>query len=112
MFALAALGITTLNAGVHVGISIGIPLPAPVIVAPAPVVVAPAPVVVPPPMPAPVVEVVPAFPTPGYFWVGGSWGCCNNHWVWTHGHWCPQAHWGHGYRAGYYGGFHGGHGHR
>ncbi len=65
ILALAALGITTVNAGVHVGISLGIPLPAPVVAAPAPVVVTPAPVVAPPPMPAPIVEAVPACPAPG-----------------------------------------------
>src|SRR5215472_14238080 len=116
ILALAALGITTVNAGVHFGISFGIPAPAvvvatpppvvvapaPVLVAPAPVVVAPAPVVVQPPMPAPYVEVVPACPTPGFIWVGGSWGWSNNHWVWTRGHWGAPAHWGHGYRADYH----------
>src|SRR6516162_7407629 len=120
ILALAALGITTVNAGVHFGISFGIPAPAvvvaapapvvvapapvvvapaPVLVAPAPVVVVPAPVIVAPPMPAPVVEVVPACPTPGYIWVGGSWGWCNNHWVWTRGHWGSGAHWGYGYHG-------------
>src|SRR5215469_3083119 len=101
ILALATLGITTAHAGVHVGISFGIPIPAPVVVAPAPVVVAPAPVVVPPPMPAPIVEVVPICPTPGYIWVGGSWGWCNNHWVWTRGHWGPPAHWSYAYHGGY-----------
>jgi len=43
ILALAAVGISTVNAGVHVGISFGIPVPAPVVAAPAPVVVAPAP---------------------------------------------------------------------
>ena len=104
ILALAALGITTVNAGVQVGISLGVPVPAPVVVAP-PVVV------VPPPVPAPIVEVVPACPTPGYIWLGGSWGWCNNHWVRTRGHWGPPAYWGYGYR-GYHWGFHGGHGHR
>jgi len=67
ILALAALGITSVRAGVSVGINLGIPVPAPVLVAPAPVVV-------PPPMPTPVVEAVPAGPVPGYLWVGGSWG--------------------------------------
>ena len=108
ILALAALGITTVNAGVHFGISFGIPAPAvvvapaPVVVAPAPVVVAPAPVIVQPPMPAPYVEVVPVCPTPGYVWVGGSWGWCNNQWAWTRGHWGAPAHWGHGYRGDYH----------
>jgi hypothetical protein len=112
ILALAAVGITTVNAGVRFGINFGIPVPAPVVVAPAPVVVAPAPVVVPPPMPAPVVEVAPACPVPGYLWVGGSWGWCDNHWVWTRGHWGPPAHWSHdthwdhGYRAERHEGFH------
>ncbi len=112
ILALAALGITTVNAGVHIGISLGIPVPAPMVVAPAPVVVAPAPVIVPPLMPAPMVEVVPACPAPGYIWVGGSWGWCNNHWAWTRGHWGPPAHWGYAYRAGHYRGFRVGRGHR
>ena len=102
ILALAVAGITTVHAGVHFGLSFGIPFPAP-----APVVVAPAPVVVQPPMPAPVVEAVTACPTPGYIWVGGSWGWCNNHWAWTRGHWGPPAHWGYGYRGGYHGGYHG-----
>src|ERR1700739_383943 len=106
---LAAAGITTVNAGIHLGINLGIPVPAPVIVAPAPIVVAPAPVVAAPapvcdptPMPAPIVETVPVCPTPGYIWVGGSWGWCDNHWVWTRGHWGAPihreyaAHWDHG----------------
>src|SRR5690242_7621928 len=101
ILALATLANTTVKAGVHIGISLGIPAPAPVVVAPAPVVVVPAPVVVPPPTPTPVVEVVPVCPTPGYLWVGGSWGWCNNRWVWTRGHWGPPAYWGYGYRAGY-----------
>jgi len=67
ILALAALGITTVNAGVSVGINLGIPVPAPVVVAPDPVLV-------PPPMPAPVVEAVPACPVPGYLWVGGGGG--------------------------------------
>ncbi len=119
IWALAALGFTTANAGVHVGISFGIPGPAPVVVtptpvvvAPRPVVIAPAPVVVPAPMPAPIVEVAPVCPTPGYVWVGGGWGWCNNRWVWTRGHWGPPAHWGHGYHPGYHGGLHVVHGHR
>jgi len=110
MLALAVLGITTLNAGVHVGINLGIPFPAPVVVAPAPVVVAPAPVVVQPPVPAPIVEAVPVCPTPGYVWIGGSWGWCNNHWVWTRGYWGAPAHWGwHGGYHDYHGGYHAGH---
>jgi hypothetical protein len=109
ILALAALGITTVNAGSRVGINFGIPVPAPVVVAPAPVVV-------PPPMPAPIVEVTPACPTPGYTWVGGSWGWCDNHWVWTRGHWGPPTHWVHAYRGEHRERFHGElhreHGHR
>ena len=111
LLALAAVGITTVNAGVLFGINIGIP-------APAPVVVAPAPVVVQPPMPAPLVEVTPVCPAPGYIWVGGSWGRCDHHWVWTRGHWGPPAHWdhgahrAHGYGAGHHEGYHGDHGRR
>ncbi|HEY5911881.1 MAG TPA: YXWGXW repeat-containing protein [Verrucomicrobiae bacterium] len=85
ILALAALGITAAKAGVRFGINFGIPVPAPVVVAPTPVVVAPPPVVVQPPMPAPIVEAVPTCPTPGYVWVGGSWGWHDNHWVWTRG---------------------------
>jgi hypothetical protein len=114
ILALAVLGMTTVKAGVHVGINLGLPFPAPVVVAPPPVVVAPAPVVVSPPMPGPIVEVAPACPTPGYIWVGGSWGWCNNHWVWTRGYWGPPAHWGYAYHGGYRGGHYAGHygGHR
>src|SRR5262245_39223647 len=101
ILALAALAITSAKAGVIVGISIGTPVPPPVVVAPAPVVVAPAPVVVVPPMPAPVVEVVPVCPTRGYMWVGGGWGWCNNRWVWTRGHWGPPPRWGYAHRAWY-----------
>ncbi len=108
ILALAALGITSANAGVHFGISFGVPFPAPIVVAPAPVVVAPAPVFVPTPMPAPLVETVPVCPTPGYVWIGGNWGWCNNHWAWSRGHWGPPARWGYGYRGGYRGDFHGG----
>ena len=109
ILALATLGITAANAGVHFGITFGIP-------APAPVVVAPAPVVVQPPMPAPIVEVETACPTPGYVWVGGSWGWSDNHWAWSRGHWGPPAHWDRDYRFArhddFHHGFHGEHGHR
>ncbi len=108
ILAMSALGLTTVNAGVHIGISFGIQVPAPVVAVPAPVVAAPAPVVVPSPMPAPVVEVVPVCPRTEYVWVGGSWGWCNNHWMWTRGHWGPPAHWGYGYHAEHHEGFHGG----
>jgi len=84
ILALAAFGITAANAGIHVGINFGIP---------APVLVAPAPVLVPPPMPAPVVEVAPDCPVPGYVWVGGCWGWSDNHWAWNRGHWALPGHW-------------------
>lgn len=119
ILALAAVGITTVNAGVRFGINFGIPVPAPVVIAPAPVVA-------PPPMPVPIVEVTPACPVSGYIWVGGSWGWCDNHWVWTRRHWGPpthwdrdarwdhDGHWNHRYRAerheDFHGGFHGEHG--
>jgi len=107
ILALAAVGITTLNAGVHVGFSVGVPFPAPVVVAPAPVVVAAPPVVITPAAPAPIVEVASVCPAPGYVWVGGRWGWCNNRWVWTRGYWGAPAHWGYGYRGEYHGGYHG-----
>ena len=125
---IAILGVTVVglaavnaNAGVHVGINFGLPIPAPVVVAPPPVYVQS-------PMPAPIVESAPVCPTPGYIWVGGIWGWCDNQWVWTRGHWGPPAyrgrhvHWGrdarwdHGLRAerhdSFHGGFHGERGHR
>src|SRR5436305_1420130 len=121
ILALAALGITAANAGVHFGINFGIPVPAPVAVAPAPVYLQA-------PVPAPIIETMPVCPAPGYVWVGGNWGWCDNHWVWTRGHWgAPahwdrNAHWGHdghwdrGLRAerhdGFHAGSHGERGHR
>jgi len=75
ILALAAVAITTANAGVHFGINLGIPLPVPTVAVPAPVVVAPPPVCDPPPMPTPFIETVPACPTPGYLWIGGNWDC-------------------------------------
>jgi hypothetical protein len=117
ILALAALGFTTANAGVHVGINFGLPLPVPIVTAqPVPVLTAPGPMVVPPPMPGTIVEVAPACPTPGYVWVGGNWAWCNGHWAWTRGHWGPPAHWGYAYHADHYGTLHRGlhldHGHR
>jgi len=120
ILALAALAITSTKAGVIVGVTIGTPAPPPVIVAPAPVFVAPAAVVIPPPMPAPMVEVVPVCPAAGYIWVGGSWGWCNSRWAWTRGHWGPPPRWGYGHRTwyqapphgGHHYGYHGGYSHR
>src|SRR6516162_3651682 len=107
ILALAALGITTMNAEVHVGINFGIPLPVPIVTAqPVPVLTPPAPVVVPPPMPAPIVEVAPTCPAPGYVWVGGNWAWCKNHWVWTRGYWGPPAQWGYAYYGDHYGTLH------
>jgi hypothetical protein len=83
------------------------------VVAPAPVFVAPPAPVCEPPMPAPIVETVPVCPTPGYVWVGGTWGWSDNHWAWTRGHWGAPVHWeharyvDHGYRAEHRDGFHG-----
>jgi len=121
ILALAALGITAANAGVHFGINFGVPVSAPVVVTPAPVYGQSQ-------MPAPIMETVSMCPTPGYVWVGGSWGWCENHWVWTRGHWGPPAHWDHdahwshnghrdrGLRAehhdNFYRGLHGEHGRR
>ena len=106
ILALAAVGITTASAGVHVGINFGISAPVPICAAPVPVVTTPAPVVVPPPAPAPIVEVPSACPMPGYVWVGGNWVWCHNHWAWTRGHWGPPAHWGYAYRAPHHAAFH------
>ena len=38
------------------------------------------------PMPAPLVEVVPAAPHPGYGWVPGHYAWRFNHWQWIRGH--------------------------
>lgn len=120
ILALAVVGITNVNAGVHFGINLGIPLPVPTVAVPTPVFVAPPPVCE-PPMPAPIVEAVPICPTPGYVWVGGNWGWHENRWAWTRGHWNPPArwehvgNWDHGYRVEHRDGFHGGYhrdGHR
>jgi hypothetical protein len=40
-----------------------------------------------PPQPAPLVEVVPAAPAPGYVWVKGHYRWEGNHWAWVPGHW-------------------------
>jgi hypothetical protein len=119
----AVVGLTAANAnaGVHFGINFGVPVPAPVVVAPPAVCVQP-------PIPAPIVETVPVCPTPGYVWVGGSWGWSDNHYVWNRGHLGPLAHWDHNVRWGrdgrgdhglradrhdnFHGGYHGEHGRR
>jgi hypothetical protein len=98
---LAAVGITTMNAGVRFGVNFAIPLPVPIVTTtPVPVVTAPVPFVAPPPMPASIVEIAPACPTPGYVWVGGNWGWCDNRWLWTRGHWGQPAHWDRGWDRG------------
>jgi hypothetical protein len=40
-----------------------------------------------PPQPAPVVEVAPAAPAPGYHWVKGRYVWAENRWVWVRGYW-------------------------
>ncbi|MBN3807164.1 BcpO-related WXXGXW repeat protein [Paraburkholderia sp. Ac-20336] len=42
-----------------------------------------------PPQPAPVAEIVPAAPAPGYVWVKGHYRWEGNHWQWVPGHWRP-----------------------
>jgi hypothetical protein len=66
------------------GLSFGVSVPVPVVVA-APVVVAPAPVYV---MPAPpVVVATPVCPGPDYVWAAGYWNTVNYHRVWVPGNW-------------------------
>ncbi|HVM48778.1 MAG TPA: hypothetical protein VMU04_12175 [Candidatus Acidoferrum sp.] len=91
----ALLGAATLSAhaGVCFGFSIGVPVPAPVVVAaPAP----PVAVVAPPA----VVVAAPACPGPGYVWAPGYWSFVGCRRVWVPGCWhCGPVHggWGHGY---------------
>ncbi|AOJ35191.1 YXWGXW repeat-containing protein [Burkholderia metallica] len=40
-----------------------------------------------PPQPAPVVEVPPPMPAPGYRWAKGHYRWAGNHWAWVPGHW-------------------------
>ncbi|CAB3751941.1 hypothetical protein GQ57_05305 [Burkholderia sp. MSh2] len=40
-----------------------------------------------PPQPAPVVEVPPPMPAPGYRWEKGHYRWAGNHWAWVPGHW-------------------------
>jgi hypothetical protein len=40
-----------------------------------------------PPEPAPVAEIVPVAPAPGYEWVKGHYRWEANRWVWVPGHW-------------------------
>lgn len=66
------------------GISFGVSVPVPVVVA-APVVVVPAPVYV---APAPAVVVAgPVCPGSGYAWTAGYWNTVNYHRVWVPGNW-------------------------
>lgn len=43
-----------------------------------------------PPQPAPLVEVVPATPAPGYHWVKGHYVWRQGRWEWERGHWAPN----------------------
>ncbi|MCA3787157.1 MAG: YXWGXW repeat-containing protein [Burkholderia sp.] len=40
-----------------------------------------------PPQPAPLVEVAPPPPAPGYRWAKGHYRWAGNHWAWVPGHW-------------------------
>ncbi|ALL67842.1 hypothetical protein K788_0001037 [Paraburkholderia caribensis MBA4] len=42
-----------------------------------------------PAQPAPVAEVIPVAPAPGYRWVKGHYRWEGNHWAWVAGHWRP-----------------------
>jgi hypothetical protein len=87
----ALLGAASLSAqaGVHVGISFGLPLPLPVVVVhpacPPPVVVA-APIC-PPPVVATAVVATPPCPGPDYAWVPGYWSVNSYGRVWVGGGW-------------------------
>lgn len=69
----------TSQAGAHVGISLRIGIPAPIIVRQAP--------------PRPIVERVVVAPGPSYVWVAGHYSWDNNQWVWVPGAWVtpPQS---------------------
>jgi hypothetical protein len=43
-----------------------------------------------PARPAPLVEVIPGQPAPGYHWVKGHYRWEANQWVWVRGHWSPD----------------------
>ena len=66
------------------GISIGVS--APVAVAPCAYTFAAY-----PSAPAPLVQVVPACPAPGYTWVAGYWTAGNGVWIWNPGYWVAPA---------------------
>lgn len=57
----------------HIGVSLNIGVPAPIVVRHAP--------------PRPVVERVVVAPGPGYVWVAGHYTWANNAWVWVNGAW-------------------------
>jgi hypothetical protein len=106
MLILAALiGAASLSvqAGVHFGFSIGLPLPVFTVAAPAPVVVVAPPVYAAPAYgyaySAPVVVAAPPCPAPGYVWAPGYWSLSYGARVWVPGCWHN--------RGGYY---HGGYG--
>lgn len=45
---------------------------------------------------APLVDVIPAPPQPGYLWIGGYWNWLGGRYVWVPGHWTaprPGHHW-------------------
>ncbi len=69
----------TSQAGTHVGISLRIGIPPPIIVRQAP--------------PRPIVERVVVTPGPSYVWVAGHYSWDNNQWVWVPGAWItpPQS---------------------
>lgn len=65
-----------------------------------------------PPPPPPVVAYRPAYPGPGYYWVGGYYHPVGPRWVWRSGYWARRpyagAYWvgpryyGHHYYGGYW----------
>lgn len=74
------------HAGVRFGFAIGLPLPAPVVVAPVAPVVVPAPIVAAPVVAAPtVVAPAPFYSAPGYVWAPGYWSVCGSGRVWVAG---------------------------
>jgi hypothetical protein len=80
------------RAGVAIGFSFGVPLPAPVVVAPAPVVVAP-----------PVVVTTPAYVAPAPVWVPGYWSVGVGGRIWVPGYWHHgPVHYGYARPHGYY----------
>jgi len=79
LIALLCGGSLTAAASTHVGISLRIGVPAPIIVREAP--------------PVRVAEVVVASPGPGYVWVAGHYVWDDGRWVWVRGEWIrpPQS---------------------